>query len=239
MMQNRIDIERAILGAIIFCDGYAQVAHILSPKNFTSTAEIHNREVYEVIAGLFPDRPIDMVSVLQELSVRYPKESDIGHWVFSCDNYVSASSNITYWALILLQIDVTDKYRDQLIFWRDRRARDFDHTEKGVLDEMIESIRPGVDIFEFIEKSIEYFGTQNMQKEHDGAVNFSKDFLEKAQRIRRVGSINTILKHLFLITKCTPELQFQCEAFAKAIADMVSTGMTNDRYTKAIGVLFN
>lgn len=237
-MQNRIEIERSILGSIIFYNGFAQVAHILSPKNFTSTGEIHNREVYQAIQKLFPDKPIDLVTVLRELSIEHPGK-DTGQWVFACNTTVLNSANIAYWAIILLQIDISEKYKDQLIFWRDQREKEFQTAAKAELEEMIESMKPGIDIFDMVEQSVMYFEKQDMKREYEGAKNFSRDFTQKAIQIRQVTTIKTILQHLFDICATSLENKVQCEAFGKAIADIVSTGQTNDRYTKAISILYN
>lgn len=237
-MNSRIEIERALLGAIIFCNAYAQVAHIINEKNFTSTSEIKNREVFGVIKKMFPVVPIDMITVLKQLSESYPDE-EVGDWVFCCDGYVQSSQNAGYWALMLLQIDVTEKYKDVLIEWRDARVMDLDKVEAAVLTEMLEEMKRGIDIFDFISKSIQYFDLQKMDRERDAATFFNDSFDVRIKSIKQANTMKCILNNLFSMCKTVPEHVIQCEIFAKAIVDITSTGMTNDRYVKAVSIIYN
>lgn len=235
-MNNRLEIEKAILGAIIYCDGFAQVAHILTAKNFTSSQKIKHRELFAVIASMFPIKRIDMITVKQEVEKIFPGN---GNWVLKCNNHITASSNLTYWALILLQIDITEKFQKKLLEWKDRRDHDFDHVASGALKEIIESIVPDQDIFDLVDGAIAYFDHLDMKTEHEEAIQFSRDFLEKARKVMQVESIDAILHHLYSISRCTPELQEQCNLFGKIIADIITSGQTNERYTQALNTIYS
>lgn len=235
-MNTRLDIEKAILGAIIYCDGFAQIAHILSAKNFSSSPKIKHRELFAVISSMFPTKRIDMITVRQEVERIFPGN---GIWVLKCNNYITASSNLTYWGLILLQIDVTEKFQKKLIEWKDSRDQDFDHSASGALKEIIESIVPDVDIFDLVDGAINYFDHLGMKLEHEEAIQFSRDFLEKQRKIKQMESIETILSHLYSASRCSPELQDQCNLFGKIIADIITSGQTNERYTQALHTIYN
>jgi hypothetical protein len=159
--------------------------------------------------------------------------------VLKCNNYVTASSNLTYWALILLQIDITEKFQKKLIEWKDRRDHDFDHVASGALKEIIESIVPGQDIFDLVDGAIAYFDHLDMKTELEESIQFSSHFLEKARKIMQVESIESILHHLYSISRCPPELQEQCNLFGKIIADIITTGQTNERYTQALNSIYS
>lgn len=236
-MNTRVDIEKGILGAIIYCDGFAQVAHILTPKNFTSSPKLKHQELFAIISNMFPHKPIDMITVSHEVEKIFPGGKN---WVLRCNNYVTASSNLTYWALMLLQVDVTDKFKIKLIEWKERRDFDLDYTASGALKEIIESISPDSDIFTLVESAIEYFDHLGMEKELGETKQFSRDFLEKAEKIRKDDSVQRILNNLYAISRCVkPELKEQCDLFGHAIADIIKTGQTNERYTQALQTIYN
>lgn len=239
-MNNKLKIESAILGSIIYGEGFSQVAHILSGKNFTSSAHIKHRELYNLICSMYPDRPIDAITISESINQLPGETTELHELIFTCGSgYTRASTNLIYWAILLLQIDLSEKYKSSLIDWKNNRDRDFEYTESGALQEIIETVDTNQDIFEIIEKSIQYFGQMKMSYEHGEATQFYKDVSDKGRNIQKVNSIHVALRYLFSVTQCADvEVKDQCEKFASAISDMITTGQTNPRYTEAVNIIY-
>ncbi len=237
-MTSRINIEKAILGAVIYCDAYPQVAHILTPKNFSSAPGVKHRELFGTVAGLFPARPIDLITVSHELRTKFPGDNEVTDLLYDISN-IAAASNVSYWAFMLLQIDISEKYKSQVLAWKDLRDREMEHVESAALLEIIETIDTQADIFDVIEKSIQYFQRENMTYEYNGAREYFQGIAQRAKGIERIASIDAAMRHLLSTTKCAnSQVEIHCEAFAKAIADMIRTGQVNDRYTTALNIIY-
>ncbi|WP_182956260.1 DnaB-like helicase N-terminal domain-containing protein [Pedobacter gandavensis] len=240
-MHNRLEIEQSILGAIIYYNGYSQVAHVLSANNFSSKNEGFNRnkEIFETVVGMYPNRPIDFISIAHEVRIKYPNDPDIMQTLHNVGHKVGGTANISYWAFILLQIDISDKFRDQLATWRSKREKDLDYVEAGALKEIIENIIPGTDIFELIEDSNRYFKHLDMQEELTLSLKFYQQLVQKIKSVKTMNSIQVALGYILKISEASPQVRYECEAFAKAIAIMVSSNNTRPNYTEAANLISN
>lgn len=238
-MNIRLQIEQSILGAIIYCDGYSQVAHILTPNNFSSIEDgFHrNRELYAIITEMYPSRPIDLISISHEVRKRYTDDYSVMQTLCKSDIRVQSTSSIGYWAYILLQIDISEKYKKLLSEWRSARIRNLDHAEAGALKEIIESVNNESDIFDIIEGSCNYFLHLNMQDELALTKAFNMDLDKKAKKVKAMSSINTALGYLFKVGESSQEIKYECEAFANAIADMIITNSVKPQYSEAANII--
>jgi hypothetical protein len=234
-MITRLYIEQSILGAIVYHSGYAQIAHILSPKNFTSKAEgyCRNAELFSVICSLYPHKPIDFLTVGLELQKQYPNSPDVIQTLFQIGHKVCSSSSIVHWAFILLQIDISEKFKAQMVAYKSQREGNLDYTEAGGLKEIIEAIETENDIFEVIEGAGKYFKHLNMDEELNSSIKLYQDLSKKVSNLKSISSIQVALSYVFQISEASTAVQFECSAFANAISDMVFTNQVKTQYTEA------
>ncbi|HEX8607318.1 MAG TPA: hypothetical protein VF679_01615 [Pedobacter sp.] len=238
-MITRLYIEQSILGAIVYYNGYAQIAHILSPKNFTSKSEgfIRNAELFSVICSLYPHKPIDFITIGLEVQKRYPGNPEIMQTLCTVGHKVCSTSSIVQWAFILLQIDISEKFKAQMVSYRSQREINLDHTEAGGLKEIIEAIDSENDIFEVIEGANKYFKHLNMDEELDNSIKLYQDLSRKISSLKSINSVQVALAYVFQICEASTAIQFESSAFASAIADMVCTNQVKPKYTEAADIL--
>jgi hypothetical protein len=236
-MSDRLNLEKSILGAIIHCNGYPQVLHILSASNFSSHPTAENRGLYSVIAGLYPDRPIDFITVYYEIKSKYPHDVALMSTLHNVGHEVSSSVNIVNWAFILLQIDITGKFHRQLAEWHAERKANHDHVETGALLEIIENVTAGVDIFYIIDQAILYFQEENMQTELKACIEFYLALSKKVSNIKKMKSIDTALSYVFRITDATPDIVQISQTLATAIATMIISKEIKPEYIQAANLI--
>lgn len=234
-MITRLYIEQSILGAIIYYNGYAQIAHILSPKNFSSKPEGFHRhaELFSVICSLYPNKPIDFITVGLEVQKQYPDNPEIMQTLCTVGHKVCSTSSIVQWAFILLQIDISEKFKSQMIAYKSLREQNLDYTEAGGLKEIIEAIDTENDIFEVIEGASKYFKHLKMDEELNNSIKLYQDLSRKVSNLRAISSVQIALAYIFQICEASTAIQYECSAFASAIADMVCSNQVKSKYTEA------
>ncbi|MBC7418421.1 MAG: hypothetical protein H7325_09720 [Pedobacter sp.] len=238
---KKVDIETQILAAILFNKtAYPAIAHILKPENFTSTEAVKHREIYKAIENLYPVSPIDLVTLHAEMHISGTLCDEAkSNLVYICGCGTITDANIKRWAFILLQESIRKALLDKLMGWREQRDRDFEKMEKEVLTEIWEIARlPDEDIFQIIEQALVYFQKIGMQPELEDLQEFQKTFKDRVAEIKRVSSIETALGFLLDIAGTAGnDVRYNCKKFALAIADMVTSGQSNESYNKAVNVL--
>ena len=236
-MFDRLAIENSILGAIIYHNGYTQVSHILSPSNFSSLPAIENRGLYRIICGLFPDRPIDLLTIAHEIRTKFPQDVTLMSTLHNTGHKIASAANIVHWAFILLQIDITGKLHRQLAEWRAQREANHDLIEAAALMEVINNLSADGDVFDVIEGAIRYFQHLNMQTEYKGCLQFYDDLSTKVRNTKKMNSINTALKYLFEATEADDVAKQHCRIFADAIASILINGKIEPKFTQAANLI--
>ena len=236
-MSDRLEIENSILGAIIYHNGYAQVAHILSPANFSSLPGVENRGLYSVITGLFPSKPIDFLTIGQAIRSKYPQDVTLMSTLLNTGHQVASASNIAEWAFILLEHDISTKFHRQLADWRAERESNLDDVEAAVLLDVINNLTAGADLFEVIEGAILYFKHHDMLKEYNDCMQFYHDLSTKVKNTKKMNSINTALKYLYQATEADEVAQQHCRIFADAIASILINQKIDPKFTEAANLI--
>lgn len=243
------DIEAYILGSIVFCNGYPEVAHILSDKHFSYSPQkadintphnVFNKQVFNAAKALFPHSPIDLITITAELKKMGLTHKDINQGMYESKiDAVNSAGNIKWWAFILIQENIKICFLDKLSTWHNKRKNDFDKMEAEVLKEIIFTLNtPENDVFEVIEKAKIYFKHIKMDFEFEESTVLTNYFEDKIKEIKRVNSITKALGYLIEVANTSGnEVQYNCHKFASAIADMITTGKTTDSYDKAVNVL--
>lgn len=231
---NRHDIERAILAAIIYCDGYVRISNILTYKNFQVVA---HADIFRCISVLYPHTPIDIITAGNELSKLDP-EGGYNLLINTLSVNVSSAGNLEYWAFILLEMDITEKFRRQVSEWKIEAAGDGHKTTVAVLDEISENIGK-MDIFDLIEKVIAYFQDKGLREEEQKALAFNDQLAARVKDIKKTASVKIAVDYLIKTTQQSARCSDQCEKFARVIVDIISTGHTNPLYTRAIETIYS
>jgi urease gamma subunit len=236
-MFERLNIEDSILGAIIYHNGYPQIAHILSPANFSDLPERQNRGLYSIICGLFPDRPIDLVSISHEIRTKHPHNVALMSTLLNTGHRVCSATSIVHWASILLEIDITGKFQRQIADWRSERESNLDHVEAAALLEIFENATAGRDIFDLIDEATRYFHHHDMQTELDGCIKLHAYLSKKFHNIKKMNSINTALNYLLQISSASPEIAQVSHTLVTAIADMIISEHIKQEYIQAANLI--
>jgi hypothetical protein len=236
-MFDRLDIENSILGAIIYHNAYTQVSHILAPSNFSSLPAIDNRGLYKVISGLFPERPIDLLTIGYEIRTKFPQDVTLMSTLLNTGHKITSAASASYWALVLLQEDITGKFIRQLAEWRAQRESDHNLVEAAALMEVINDMALGGDVLDVIERATLYFHSLNMQTEFDACMQFYDDLSTKVKNIKKMNPINTALNYLYQATEADDVAQEHCRIFADAIASILINQKIDPKFIEAANLI--
>lgn len=190
----RRGIEEAILGGCLLENGYIKISNILTSKNFSSWPHNYNHAVmFEAVETLFP-QAIDILTVSDW--VRKYKSLNLSYEITDITTKVNSTANIQAHALILLEIDITEKFQ-KLLTTLSSKA---DLLHSSALSEMLsEAKKPQTDIFQLIDDSIAYF--RKIDAEQDllaGLENFRKAIDTKAVLgIKKNAKMDALFSHFY------------------------------------------
>lgn len=235
MPQSRKQIERAILHCVLLCNGYSQIADILKPSNFHYSP---HKEIMETMTNMYPIKPIDLITLTHELKHAYPDNS-VTTFELLAAHTIASTAHLRYWAIILLQIDIQVKFRNKLLEWYTERQQNFHLVEAAAIEEIIQTIRAKIDMFEMIEKCLVYFQHMKMEVEYEGTSTFYENLNIKCNDIRKMNSLNNILQQLYYLTDPNPDIKAHCQRLIDAVSDMILTGSIKTKYYQAVQILEN
>src|SRR5690606_37520984 len=129
-MNTRVELEKAILSPIIFCNGYAYIANILTEKNFVT--EPH-KIIFSICTELYPVKPIDIIVLTHVLRERYPDNVQLIHYAFVELSHISANTHLVYHSFLLLQEDIKLKFLSSVTAWKVNREKELQHTQAATL----------------------------------------------------------------------------------------------------------
>lgn len=232
-------MEQAILGACLIENSYPKVTDILSAKNFSKPqiSEGHlidHQEIFKSFERLYPQRPIDLITVCHELP-------GIAHYLSQLSNMMCSSANICYYALLLLELDIRKNFI-QLLNGRISSGQ-LNSTTATALQEIIdECLDRDADIFGIIEASEVYL---QQILANDFLVNDIKEFInnveKRIQKIKRFSSIETLMNNLTNLSRTTddPVSQMTLNHLTGIIKAILSKGkVTADFAQQVLGLKF-
>lgn len=235
MYQTRKSIETGIICAVLEAEAYPEVANFLSAKNFKT---VMFQQIFFAAQKLYPTRPVNLISIKLELETMYKDESlDAINFIYDRGRYAYTKTFIKYWCLILLQMDIKNSFRDELINWKSERDKEHSLVESSVIEEIFLNVTEEVDILLLIEKSMEYFEKHKMTIELNKALEFNENVVKKALLIKKNVSLEIALANIFKIAETSTEVKYQCNKFAAAIAEMTITNKVNNNYRIAADLL--
>lgn len=235
MFTARNEIERGIIVAIIEANAFTDVAALLAVKNFKDK---RFQQIFTAAQSLYPSRPIDFITLKIELEKIFKDECDEAITFFYTKKvHIHTKSSVRYWCLVLLQLDIKDAFKSELVKWKEERDRESSPVESAVIEEIFLNVTEDVDILILIEKSMLYFEKHKMSRELSKAQEFEEDVVKKTLKIKKNISLEIALSNVYQIAECSPEVIFYCKKFAEAIAHMTITNKIKSTYTTAANLL--
>jgi DnaB-like helicase N terminal domain len=103
-------LEECVLGAVMLEGTAYDAIRFLKSSNFGTYNTIHNSMIFEAIQDLVPCSVIDLATVNNKLMTKY--NVNYSYVLSGYTSRVSASANVSYHALMLLQLDLTIKFEN-------------------------------------------------------------------------------------------------------------------------------
>ena len=235
MFNSRNEIERGIIIAIIDAQAYAAVANFLSAKNFRDK---RFQQIFTAAQNLYPTKTIDFITLKIELERLFKDDCNQAiDFFYQTKTSVYTKTFVNYWCLVLLQMDIKEAFKAELLLWKEDRAKEDSRVETAVIEEIYLNVTEDVDILLLVEKSMVYFEKHKMSLELSKAQDFNENVIKKALQIKRNISLEIAMANIFQIAQSSPEVIHYCKKFADAIAYMTITNKLKSTYTTAANLL--
>lgn len=223
--------EEAILGSCLLENSFFKVADLLSYKNFSAKPPMapSHQTIWQVMATLYPNSPINTISVLAKLPRDYTRH------VVNLSNKVCQSANIRYQAFCLLEIDFREKYVEMLQPWN----KDFDKNitlisaVRDVTDEVLDYSN---DVFETLEKATEYLRKFDDEELNKTVLTFMQQIDNRIIRLKQQAQIDTLFFSIERLRQTEMPAK-QAAVFSKLIDEiklLILTGKVADEKANQI-----
>lgn len=191
-MTTRQEIEQHIIGAAILENAFGCVAHVLTYKNFTRSELADNALIWTVMESLYPHKPIDLMMLNKELEERYKVNYK---YALACyTSSIMSSKHITYWAFVLLEMDIRTKTMFMLNEWSNRLT---ELHEKTAIQEVVKHINhESSDILKVLPAAIGYLRSCSLDNAAEELQEINSMISEKAYRIKRLDHYERLKAHL-------------------------------------------
>ncbi|HYG01653.1 MAG TPA: DnaB-like helicase N-terminal domain-containing protein [Chryseosolibacter sp.] len=226
----RIDLEQAILGACIL-EGCALpiVADILTDRNFTDntgTGYDHSA-IFRCLLSMYPKYAVDLLTVRRALP---------GHDVYlaTLTSKVSSTAHLKQHSLILLQLDITEKFR-QLI--STIMSKSDNSITQVACTEIIASLEPDADVFDVIDTAISYLTNLRVDDLAIAQVRgFSTQISARVKKIKNLNGTETLLRNFEQLKPRTtdPLTSLAYDRLQELLKSVIATGSLDVRTAKVI-----
>lgn len=207
----RHQLEVAVLGACLLENKFYLVANVLSYKNFSTP--IH-AEIFNAMATLYPNQPIDMLTVNKATANKYP------HTIANLTTFVCSAANLRYHAYCLLEIDLREKFVALLQPWNDPSGQNkmpaLTISVQEVTDEMLDYSN---DLFETLEYSKIYLSKFNCEPLTKAIHDFFNAMDKRIYLIKQQAHVDTLVYNLDLLRK-SPMQAKPCAVLNKLIDEV-------------------
>lgn len=192
-MKERLTLERSIIGALLFEDSYARVAHVLRPTNFSVTAEINHQLVFQTMASMWPHKPIDILTVCQE--IRQKHGLNYSHALAQYNAGVSSARHLVYWSFVLLEMDIREKFGKVVMGWKLQLSKNLEAT--ALLQEVINYIEDHTkDIFQLVPGTIRFLNAHGLHGVAEDLQEMNDQLSERAIRIKKIDHYNRLKQQI-------------------------------------------
>lgn len=192
-MKERWQIERHIIGALLFEDSYPRVAHVLRPTNFSARPEINHMLVYQTIASMWPGKPIDILTVARELRLQHNVNYNGRLAQYNAD--VSSARHLVYWSFVLLEMDIREKFGKVVMGWKLQLSKNLEAT--ALLQEVINYIEDHTkDIFQLVPGTIRFLNAHGLHGVAEDLQEMNDQLSERAIRIKKIDHYNRLKQQI-------------------------------------------
>ena len=198
-MNNRREIEESIIGIVLQENCFASVVNILQAKNFSDK---YLSTVWNVIAHLWPTKPLDLLTVTHEMDLlnQEPNAHKLARYTLkSC-----SSAHLVYWAFILLEIDIKEKFLLRL--WH-HKSKEEDFSNKGVIQDVINHFSQiDSDLFDSVQASLKYFKAHRLELIYEDLKELAEQVDQRAGRIKKTYMLETARREVQKLEKSINDL---------------------------------
>lgn len=218
--EQRIELERCIIGAVMLENRYDQVGNILRPSNFTKLKTIDYQLIWREIALLAESEkhygPKSMSHHLMKMhKVNYSYELAV------CTSLIISTQTLSHMAMELLEVDIRSKLSQQIGKWM---SENNEIKYRALLQEILTHIEnTKEDVFEVIDSAEHFLTAFGYEKESQ----FIKAYNVKLDlRARMIKSEWPILKMLDRLERAA-SLEVTIPESARHQLKLLSSGITH------------
>lgn len=195
----KLDLEQIIIGAVVFEGKYGMVGHILKEQNFTTTASIDLKIVWRAIGELFYSlQPYDLISLTQYLKQKYNKS--YAGFLTSFIGRVTSSANLGHHAMILLDMDIRQKFtailNKHVVAFSDK----YPEARASVVSVLEELNAPGSDVLLILEACVGYFQNLFYPQEYFKEIDELQTSIPlKVKQIKKLSQVKFLFSEIMKI----------------------------------------
>jgi len=222
LANNRLEIEKSILGDCISEGRYLEIAHILTAKNFTN----HHQQVWLALTHMYPNQAVDLVTLTHYMNQRWSQPGD-ATWAYVLTDLTMhhAYSRLGQYIMILIQLDMTKHYTEQLEQIRDSYIKAGNPHKADICKGMLEEL-PTVDLVTEHKLVNGYLSEQGItMPELD---RFADQLDQKVAQMKKTNQMAALSAHLSRLARLGDD---QGEAIG-ALLDIVAQVIFSDRRLK-------
>lgn len=213
---DRIQLERHILYMVIFHNQYTTVGHILSAANFSKAPHNHQL-IWKAVETNYPHKTIDPIQVSYKLN-QQTGSNDLSQYMLLLDEIYVATHSLIESALLLLEIDIKQKYQAELALLHQHYTDRNDFHKRDICNETMQGINIGdIDLIADIGWLTQRLKEQGITSPY--LSGFDKAFSAKIQKIKSQQPVKNLIRHLAQIT--TTSQQSNNGAAYQAISELL------------------
>lgn len=194
MNTDRIELEQAIIGAVVLETRYDQVSSILRRINFESKEHQAIWGGIQHLAGNY--RPYDMITLTRHLHQHAGRPGyNWAQEIADCTARVCDGESLIAHAFSLLEQDIKHKYLKLLRLWVQHHQNDLDYC--AVMQLIINQFtQPQNDIFIVMRKAANVFKASQLEDEAQATEELLNNIDMKADHIKDLGEFQLLISRL-------------------------------------------
>jgi hypothetical protein len=221
-------LEDYVLGAILIDGSAYEAIRFLKPTNFGKYEYVNNSLIFQAITELTPTSVIDMATVSNHLLIKYNYKATYTLSVLT--SYISSSAHISHHALLLLQLDLTEKF--EILILKTAQNNTLKESQQMALLEVLKDTLINEDIFLAIN------ATWRMMEKQDFPIwaiesvkKFDCDIDARIKQIKFENKVAAIFRHLeSLNTNMNEEAKQAMKGLAAITKTIFETGVVEPQW---------
>lgn len=230
----RIELEQVILGKCVLENGFASVADILKPSNFSREGDglyFDHQVIFSTMARLYPSRPINIVTVCYEL--RQMQGYHI--YVLEICARVARAACLRYDAFMLLEYNIRTSFIDLLQGVTGGNEQLSTRAAVGeILDECLDQDN---DIFEIIPASLKHLNNIGASRlVLDQVDGFLRGIDQRIHQIKKLASIDALVENLVSLNNVPGDTtsRMAVSHLTDILKSIIAQGKVDEKLSKQI-----